>query len=74
MLHKNSFSRKNDRLRDLTSRKKSLSAAWNRIVSDGLEIALVLLLNYRDTRTELSQNAKEISSNDSMVWSMVMRS
>ena len=44
--------------------KNGCAAAWKGIESDSLTIAPVLLLNYRDSRTELSQNANRITSND----------
>ena len=48
--------------------KNGCSAVWKGFASDGLKIAPVLLLNYRDTRTELSQNANRITSNDTTVF------
>jgi len=47
-------------------RKNDLFAAWKRIVSDEARNALLLLLNYQDTRMVMSQNANGIASNDSV--------
>jgi len=47
--------------------KNGCAAAWKGIESDSLTTAPVLLLNYRDSRTELSQNANRIGSGSLLV-------
>jgi hypothetical protein len=46
------------------SAENGCSAAWKATASDSLKIAPALVLNYRDTRTDLSQNANRIEQND----------
>jgi hypothetical protein len=48
----------------LKGRENVLLAAWKRIESESVGSALLLHLNYQDTRGIMHQNANEIDSND----------